>query len=367
METFPLAVPTVLATLSRPVERNRVTTATLPLKPINPDFRETVAFALGQREAARTFADEVVSSPTGLRNVFLVGCGGSLVASYAVHHMLETQAQFPVFHMNSAEFQLRNPALLGEGSLVVVASHTGSTKETVAAAEFAREAGATVAAVTRSPDSALARAAHTAFTYGSEDTVSAPKHVLFGQLGHALLEKTGVERDYAQLAAAYDALPEALYAAQQETDDLCHSIAAALADEDVTYVLSGGPNYGAGYGFTMCYLMEMQWKHGGSYHAGEFFHGAFEVVTEDQPVILLLGEDGTRPMAERAKTFLEKYTKKAHYIDTKSLSLAGIPEGVRGEVSAIALNTLAARLAHHYEAVRGHDLDQRRYMFQVDY
>ncbi|MBQ1122861.1 SIS domain-containing protein [Streptomyces sp. B15] len=344
-----------------------MTIATLPLKPINPDFKETVSFALGQREAARTFVEGITGSDAGLRNVFLVGCGGSLVASYAVHHMLETRAPFPVFHMNSAEFQFRKPALLGEGSLVVVASHTGTTKETVAAAEFARAAGATVAAVTRLPDSPLAKAAHTAFTYGSEDTVAAPKHVLFAQLGHALLEQTGVPGDYAQLRAAYEALPEALHRAQLESEELCHSIAAALADEDVTYVLSAGPNYGAGYGFTMCYLMEMQWKHGGSYNAGEFFHGAFEVVTEDQPVLLMLGEDGTRPMAERAKTFLDKYTRKAHYIDTRSLSLPGVPEELRGEISPIALNTLASRLAHHYEAVRGHDLDKRRYMFQVDY
>uniref|UniRef100_UPI002E75A476 SIS domain-containing protein n=1 Tax=Streptomyces sp. GSL17-113 TaxID=3115365 RepID=UPI002E75A476 len=154
------------------------------------------------------FAEGITGSGTGLRNVFLVGCGGSLVASYAVHHMLETRAPFPVFHMNSAEFQFREPALLGEGSLVVVASHTGTTKETVAAAEFARAAGATVAAVTRLPDSPLAKAAHTAFTYGSEDTVAAPKHVLFAQLGHALLEQSGVPGDYARLRAAYEALPE---------------------------------------------------------------------------------------------------------------------------------------------------------------
>lgn len=340
-------------------------TATLPLKPVNEDFAEAVSYALGQNDTARTLAGQLVGS--GLRNVFLVGCGGSLTASIAVHHLLEGRAQFPVFHLNSSEFLHRRPALLGEGSLVVVASHTGSTKETVAAADYARQAGATVAAVTRSPDSPLAAAAHTAFTYRSEHTVAAPKHVLFGQLGYALLERTGVEGDYAAVRSAYEALPGALLSAQEETEELCHSIAAALADEEVTYVLSAGPNYGAGYGFTMCYLMEMQWKHGGSYNAGEFFHGAFEVVTPEQPVLLLLGEDNTRPMAERARTFLDKYTKKAHYIDTRRLGLPGVPDELRGEITPIALNTIVSRLAHHYEAVRAHDLDQRRYMFQVEY
>ncbi|POX50411.1 SIS domain-containing protein [Streptomyces sp. Ru71] len=342
-----------------------MSTATLPLKPITEDFKEAVAFALSQNDTARAFVDEVVGA--GLRNVFLVGCGGSLTAAYPVQYLLQTRAQFPVFHLNSDEFNHRRPALLGEGSLVLVSSHTGTTKETVAAAHYAREAGAKVAALTRSADSPLARAAHVAFTYRSEDTVVAPKGVLFGQLAYALLEKTGVEGDYAALRQAYEALPDALYTAQEEGEELAASIAAALADERVTYVLSAGPNYGAGYGFTMCYLMEMQWKHGGSYNAGEFFHGAFEVVTEDQPVILFLGEDATRPMAERAKTFLDKYTKKAHYVDSTMFSLPGVPAHLRGDITPIALDVFGTRLARHYESVRGHDLDKRRYMFQVEY
>ncbi|QKV92413.1 SIS domain-containing protein [Streptomyces sp. NA02950] len=342
-----------------------MTTATLPLKPITADFKEAVSFALGQNDTARRFIDDVVAS--GLRNVFLVGCGGSLTAAYPAHYLLETRAPLPVFHMNSDEFNLRRPALLGEGSLVLVSSHTGTTKETVAAAHYARGAGARVAALTRSADSPLAQAAEIAFTYRSEDTVVAPKQVLFGQLVHALLEVLGADGDHLAVRRAYEALPDALYAAQEQTEELNHTIATALADEEVTYVLSAGPNYGAGYGFSMCYLMEMQWKHAGSFNAGEFFHGAFEVVTEDQPVLLLLGEDATRPMAERARTFLDTYTKKAHYLDTRSLTLPGVPEQLRGEISPIVLDVLVTRLARHYEAVRGHDLDQRRYMFKVAY
>lgn len=31
------------------------------------------------------------------------------------------------------------------------------------------------------------------------------------------------------------------------------------------------------------------------------------------------------------------------------------------------MRAVIARLAQHYEAVRGHDLDQRHYMFKVEY
>jgi fructoselysine-6-P-deglycase FrlB-like protein len=40
---------------------------------------------------------------------------------------------------------------------------------------------------------------------------------------------------------------------------------------------------------------------------------------------------------------------------------------VRGEVSPLVVGALANRLAQQYEAVRGHDLETRRYMFKVEY
>jgi fructoselysine-6-P-deglycase FrlB-like protein len=80
-----------------------------------------------------------------------------------------------------------------------------------------------------------------------------------------------------------------------------------------------------------------------------------------------VGDDASRPMGERARKFLEQYCKKAQYIDVRDLDLPGIPKSVRGDVSPIVVGALANRLAQHYEAVRGHDLEQRRYMFKVEY
>ena len=61
------------------------------------------------------------------------------------------------------------------------------------------------------------------------------------------------------------------------------------------------------------------------------------------------------------------YCEKARYIDVHDLELPGIPASLRPVVSPIVVGALANRLAQHYEAVRGHDLETRRYMFKVDY
>ncbi|MEV0146250.1 MULTISPECIES: SIS domain-containing protein [unclassified Nonomuraea] len=329
----------------------------LPLKPIESDLTEKARQTISQRPQLEELVAQAIGK--GLRNVFFVGAGGSLIAAYPGHYLLEREDTVPVYKLQSDELNTGRTKRLGEGSLVFLASYTGKTKETVAAAQYARSAGATVAVVSKE-GGPLAEAANVAFT-GQSD--------LFLQLAaYAVMRQSGVQRDWALLDQALEALPEALLSAAQEHEDQARIIAETLKDEPITYVLGSGPSYNWAYGLAMCFLQEMQWKHAAAFNSGEFFQGAFEVVNDDVAVINLLGEDASRPMAERAKRFLDTYaSKKTFHIDTKSLTLPGIPAELRGEVSPLAIAVLMDRVARHYEAVRGHDLDKRNYMFKVDY
>lgn len=329
---------------------------TLPLKPIEEDFEEKTRAAIEQYDAIRGVVREIAEK--GLRNVYFVGAGGSIICSYPAAYILQREATLPVFQVQSDEFNTAPPALLGKGSLVVLASYTGTTKETVVAAKTAKGKGAMVAVASK-PGTPLADAADVAFTGGSD--------VVELMFAYALLEATGAGRDFDAVLTAVEALPKALLSAQEETETLVHGIAEAVKDEPIIFVLGSGPSYGWAYGLAMCYLQEMQWKHAAGYNSGEFFQGAFEMVTEDTAVINILGEDASRPMAERARAFLDKYTKKAHHIDVQTLTLPGVPAALRGDVSPIAVAAVIGRLAKHLESVRGHDLDSRRYMFKVDY
>jgi fructoselysine-6-P-deglycase FrlB-like protein len=332
----------------------------------DPEFVPIVAAAVAQRPAARHVAREAIER--GLKNVFLIGCGGSLNDFSAAHFLLERHATaFPAFCMNSDEFVRRRPGVLGRGSLAMIASHHGKTRETLEAARLAREAGAYVVVYTIDGTTPLASLGDTVFTYASNRTILAPKQVLIGDLAYALLEESGAPYDYDGVRAAFDALPDALALAHAEADETLARIAGAIAAEPVTYVLSAGPNQGTGYGFAMCYLMEMQWKNAAWFNANEFFHGAFEVVTEETPVVLFLGEDESRPVAERARAFLDRYTKRAHAVDSRLFSLPGVPAERRGDVTPLALSTISKRLAEHLQAVTGHSLKDRRYMFTVTY
>ena len=343
-----------------------MTIATNGVKPIPDDTIPTIEYALAQNERARAWIDEVATS--GVEEVHLVGCGGSLVVMYPTQYMLEREsAAVPVFMSTSAEFTHRRPARLGAKSLVITASHTGTTPETVKAAEYARAAGARVAAVTRLGDSPLAAAAEIAFTYQSLETVMDAKHVLIGQLVFALREHLGIHDDVAALRRTWEALPEALYSAREESEAVSAEAAARMADAPVVYVIAAGPSFGVGYGLSMCYFQEMQWMHSVAINAGEFFHGAFEAVTDDTAVIVLLDEAETRPLSERALSFVQRYSDKVVALDSRALSMPGVDAERRALVSPLALGAATSRIAAHFATVRQHPLETRRYMFHVDY
>ena len=153
-----------------------------------------------------------------------------------------------------------------------------------------------------------------------------PKQVYLAQIGHGVLLANGDETSQAEHDAALDAYSRASRARSstrsRHPTTTSLSLAAALASEPVIFVLGAGPAEDVARCLSMCYLQEMQWLHSAAFNAGEFFHGAFEVVTDQRTgVVLFLGEDHSRPIAERARTFLDKYARRAWTVDLAELAL----------------------------------------------
>lgn len=341
----------------------------MALASLPEDLAATIEVALAERNRVAAVVSEAVGD--GLSDLWFVGAGGSHFTSSPVGALMDAKGKsVPTFRVNSNEFVYDTPARLGPGSLVVVTSHNGTTPETIQAIETARSHDVrAVLAISRDPESPLAEKADEAFIYGSKHVVSEPTQILLAQIGHSVLAATGdqtpAERDEA--LDAYAGLNEAIVSAVAESDGNFAALAAALAAQPIIYVLGAGPSEDIARTLSMCYLQEMQWIHSAAYNAGDFFHGAFEIVTEQTPVILYLGEDRSRPIAERTRAFIQKYTRQAWLVDLQDLTLPGIPKGYRAEVGALVLGALTSRIAQHFEATTGHSLTERRYMFKVQY
>lgn len=329
----------------------------LPLTPIDLDLESKLESTVSLKEQLSETIGGWVNE--GIRNVFFVGAGASIMNSYAAHYLLYRTLDIPVFQVQSDELNHGRPAALGKGSLVIVASYTGRTKETVAAAKFARESGAYVLAVGE---------AHSPLAEVGMLSIEGIVDVAELLSAYVLCEALGVDTiDYETVYATFREMPKSFPTTVEEMEPHVHDIAVALQDEPIIFVLGSGPNYGWAYGLAMCYLQEMQWMQAISFNSGEFFQGAFEMVTEDTAVLNILGEDPSRPLAERAQRFLDKFTRKGHTIDVKDFSLPGIVPEMRGMVSPLILSRVVKRVAQHLESVRGHNWDQRRYMGRIEY
>ncbi|MBN9055689.1 MAG: SIS domain-containing protein, partial [Rhizobiales bacterium] len=93
-----------------------------------------------------------------VKHVFFVACGGSLSIMHPAKFLLDQHSPLPSDVYNAAEFVARAPRTLDANSLVILCSMTGTTKETTAAAEFARARGAKTIGLTVEPASPLGKA-----------------------------------------------------------------------------------------------------------------------------------------------------------------------------------------------------------------
>ena len=80
-----------------------------------------------------------------------MACGGSLATLYPILYILDRETNaVHVSSVNAAEFFHNPPHRLGDHSLVILNSQSGTTPETVSAARLAHERGALTAALLQS-------------------------------------------------------------------------------------------------------------------------------------------------------------------------------------------------------------------------
>src|SRR5690606_41013205 len=89
-------------------------------------------------------------------------------------------------------------------------------------------------------------------------------------------------------------LPELAPAVRTAHADAADDWAFKNRREELIYTMAAGSNYGAAYSFAICLLQEMQWVHSAAIHAGEYFHGPFELTDFDVPFIALVRSEERR-------------------------------------------------------------------------
>lgn len=312
--------------------------------------------------------DAAIDSMSEIKNVFFVGTGGAAILMYPAEYILKTYSTLPVFTEISSELMLMDHQHLDQHSLVILPSLSGTTKETVEAAQFAREKGATTISLVGHADTPLAKLTDYTFVNFAEDDTSCESFYIQSYLiAFRLMYKRKEFPQYHQYIEEMELLPNALLRVKEAAEQ--RASAFAQNHKRTSYhILSGaGVDWGQAYYYGMCILEEMQWIKTRPVHASDFFHGTLELVEEDTSIILLKSENHTRPLTERVERFAEHYSREVTVFDTKDYPLEGISEELRSIISPIVLASLLERVSCHLEAQRNHPLTTRRYYKKVPF
>jgi fructoselysine 6-phosphate deglycase len=323
---------------------------------------EASVHALGAAEQlGRQLADRI-------DRIYFVSCGAPnrimLGLQYWLEHYsstLEVRRYFP------AEFMHSDPPRLDARTLVVLASKSGTTQETIAASRFFADKPCLTVGVTQTSDQPLAQNVQHALLMGATDEAYFGCFMLLQALTGAILAERErwplQEKSMNSLAA----LPRVLAQSAAASDARGAEEARLYEHDRVLYLLASGPMFTAAYVLGVCVLAESQWMHCLPVEAAEFFHGPFECIDASTPILLMLGEDPSRPQMERALRFCKRYSERLLVYDSKDFTMTGIDPEVRAIVAPYVIGIAAERIAANLSVWHQQPLTTRRYMWKTEY
>lgn len=298
----------------------------------------------------------------GYSNIFYIGIGGTvLYANQMMHIAKQSGSRLPIYIENAADFNLVGNPLFDSRSIVVIESISGDTKEVVESVEKVRAAGARVIGYVEKEGTPLYELCdHLVTTVGGG-------YYFWYTVTLRFMKNAGQFDKYDQFFKEIVHMPDNIVQVYKDADEDAKAYAEEYCDEPITYLVGSGnlEDWAVCYG--MCIMEEMQWMRTRPISAANFFHGTLEVIERDIPVILIKGEDMTRPQMDRVEKFVNKVSAKVIVFDTKKFRLDGISDEFRGILAPIVMRSAFQRINVHLEHCRRHPLAIRRYYKRLDY
>jgi fructoselysine 6-phosphate deglycase len=313
-----------------------------------------LAFLAEQREACIELGRETAGR---FRQLYIVGSGGSYAAALTAKYVLDSVLDLPVDAVASYELTWREAARLDADALVVLASYSGETEDTVAALRYARERGARTVAIVAKPESTMAHEADVVIPYDNGAIYEIPIIALV-LLAAGLTEGTAAAERVAPLVAELDRLPGVLRRTLDVEATLAEGRARELLRDQHLYVLGCGPLSPLAYKVAMSVVME-NLRIGATYSdASEWRHGPAEALERLRATfIVLLGTDASRDVTLRAIDFCEANGSRVLTYDAADFG------DLHPLLTPVVMNSHTQWLIVYSAILRGiTDLDERVFM-----
>lgn len=330
-----------------------------------PRYKKIVNDAIALRPQIEKAADEICAQ--GYSNIFFIGCGGTYAHSLPMKYWLDTASDIESHSLIAAEFMVMGHKKFSKDSVCVFSTRSGNTKEIVEAAKYCKEAGArTVVYVSNDGTPVCDYADYKFSSFAEDDCLCEAIYTSMIFFLTRMMKNAGQFPKYDTFVKQYAEMAPALVEAKEMYEDRCKNMAEEHKDTDYHMIVGSGILWGEAYDYAMCILEEMQWIKTKSIHAAEFFHGTLELVEKDTSLIMLYGEDETRPLMERVMKFSKDITGAISVFDTREVALP-LDAEFRKIVSPMVMYAIMERLSCHLEKVRQHPLTTRRYYRQMEY
>ena len=321
---------------------------------------EKINGALALRPTIEKVVDEVVR--LGYTNICWFGIGGTYASALQAEIHMKEKSEITFFVENAAEYLTTGNKRIGEGTVVVISSVTGSTSEMISGIKKVQAAGAKVIGFIDVDTTELAQMVDYEIAYPGFEQLK------FFMVADRFMYHNGEFDDYETYYGQLDHyLAKGLVETAKKADSFAKEFVEKHHNDSFHYFVGSGTQWGATYSYAMCYWEEMHWIRTKSIHAAEFFHGMLEIVERDTNITIFVSEDSQRSLSVRVQNFIPRICNRYTIIDSKDYPIVGIDEKYRGFISHMILHEVTLRIDAYMEQTNCHPMEIRRYYRQLDY
>ena len=338
-----------------------------------PDTLRRLISAHTENGAGGIFAEELKDT-SGIKRIFIVGCGSAMHAGLLGKHIIERLCRIPVEVSVSSEFRYNDP-MVGPGDTVFVISQSGETADTLAALRLAESKGAKVCGIVNVAGSSIAREADWVIytRCGPEIAVATTKaftaqvlvmYLLAARLAH---DRKTVSGEFLSEYLTYmRKLPEAVSRTLSDSmSALCRKYAEYNRDYGDYYIIGRGQDCAAGCEGAMK-IKEVSYMHCEAYAAGELKHGTISLITDGVPCMAIVTDPKT---ADKTVSNIKEVRARGGHVLLVTQCVAESPDVCD---SYLPLPSLCFHLmpivaivpiqlyAYHTAVLRGCDVDRPR-------
>ncbi len=314
--------------------------------------------------------DEQIRS---LERIYIIACGSAYHVAEIAKYEIERVAKIPVETEVASEFRYRN-RVLAKNSAVIIVSQSGETADSIAALNFAKDAGVPVYGIVNVVGSAIARASDGVMytVAGPEKSVATTKAysaqlicVYLLAIKFAFVRGEISKSEYKEYITEIATLPEKIKTCFEDKEKI-QTFANSISDIKEAFFIGRGVDYALALEGSLK-LKEISYVHSDAYAAGELKHGTISLIEDGTPVIGIMTQ---QDLLSKTASNLKEVKSRGAYVVGLSLcdkteidEIADfklyVPQTLPMFTSSLAVVPLQL-LAYYVAIAKGKDVDKPR-------